>query len=279
MNIQTKASFKKELIAYFRTKTFLIIILAIVGLSLLSPIAIIGLGNMINAMSDIYDELGVNIDGMTEALGESASIGVASSVSDITGVGMIVILLLINKTAGGEQKKRSIIIPRSAGLRSDSYLFPKYIIYPPSMLLIAIVAVLSSWVISSLLFDVSDISFVNALLAGVLSAMSMMLYVCFHITLGTATGRAGMSATVCILSALLLPNIFALTDMEYMYNPFVLNLLASRVIHGDTISNTEMLDYVITVAFALAIMAGTYFIALFAQNARKIDNTGNEIKL
>jgi len=33
------------------------------------------------------------------------------------------------------------------------------------------------------------------------------------------------------------------------------------------------------VVFAFALMVCAYFIALFAQNARKIDNTGDEIEL
>ena len=106
-----------------------------------------------------------------------------------------------------------------------------------------------------------------------------MLYVCFHLTLGTATGKAGMSAAICIIASIILPGIFAVTGSEYIFNPFAIDLLASSVIYNPETIQTELLDIAITVLFALAIMFIMYLIALFAQNARKIDNSGNEIEL
>ena len=280
MNMQIKASFKKEYLAFFRTKTFLIVALVIIGLSMLSPLLITGMGALIDSMSGIYDEyFNMDVSGMTETLGATASIGVSTTISDITGVGLIVYLLLINRAAGGEQKKRAVIIPISSGLRSVAYIFPKFIIYPLSVLVLAVAAMFTSWAVSVLVFDVNDVAFIGVLLAGILAGVSMMFYVCFHITIGTATGKAGMSAALCIISSLLLPNIFALANMEYMFNPFALNVLAGTLLTRTAISNQELLDIAITIAFALAIMIGAYYIAVFAQNAKKIDNTGNEIEL
>ena len=280
MNMQTKASFKKEYLAFFRTRTFLTVALVVIGLSILSPLLITGMGALIDSMSGLYDEyFDMDVSGMSEMLGATASIGVATTVSDITGVGLIVYLLLINKAAGGEQKKRAVIIPMSSGLRSVAYIFPKFIIYPLSAFVLAVVAMFTSWAVSALVFDVNDVAFTGILLAGILAGVSMMFYVCFHITIGTATGKAGMSATLCIIASILLPNIFALTNMEYMFNPFALNVLASTVVTRTAISNQELLDFAITIVFALAIMIGAYYIAVFAQNAKKIDNTGNEIEL
>jgi len=278
--MQIKASFKKEYLAFFRTRTFLIVALVVIGLSMLSPLLITSMGTLIDSMSDIYDEyFNMDVSGMSEMLGSAASIGVATTVSDITGVGLIVFLLLINRAAGGEQKKRAVIIPMSSGLRSIAYIFPKFIIYPLSALVLAVAAMFMSWAVSVLVFDVNDMAFIGVLLAGILSGVSMMFYVCFHITIGTATGKAGMSAALCIISSILLPNIFALTNMEYMFNPFALNVLAGTLLTRTAISNQELLDIAITIAFALAIMIGAYYIAVFAQNAKKIDNTGNEIEL
>jgi len=279
MNIQTKASFKKELLAYFRTGTFVIVAAVIIGLSILSPLIITGMGALMDEMSDIYEEFGMDVSQLTDALGSSSSIGVTSSVSDITGVGLIVFLIMINKAAGGEQKKRSVIIPRSSGLRNFGYLFPKFMIYPPSAFFLAVFGLLASWLVSSLVFEVNNVSIGSVLLAGALSGVSLMFYVCMHLTLGTATGKAGMSAAVCIVGSLLLPGIFQLTTMEYMFNPFAINLLAASVVPDTAISGQRLIDIAITVVFALAIMVCTYFIALFAQNARKIDNSGNEIEL
>jgi len=279
MNIQTIAGFNKEFLAYFKTKKFLTIALVILGLSILSPLIVSGLGFLMDAMSDIYDELGMDVSEMTDMLGTSASIGVSSSVGDITGTAIIVVLILLNSAAGGEQKKRSIIIPKSAGLNSFAHIFPKFIIYPLSIFFLSIAALFASWGVSVFLFDVNDVTFVGVLLAGILSGACLMFYTCFHLALGTATGQAGMSAAVCISASVIFSNIFAFVDIGYMFNPFALNVLAVSSVNKAYVTGSELLDIGITLAFALGIMVVSYFIALFAQNARKIDNSGNEIEL
>lgn len=277
--MQTKASFIKEALAFYRTGRLLIVSLVIIGLAAFGPLFITGLGSLINSMSDIYSGFGMDVSGMTEALTESTSTGVASSVSDITGAGLIVYLLLINYAAGGEQKKRDIIIPRSAGLRSFGYLFPKFIIYPLSAFVLAILAMLVSWGVSSRVFEVNDVAFGQVLLAGVLAGLCMMFYVCFHITLGTATGRPGMSAAVCICASIILPNMFAFSDSDYMFNPFALGALAGTVVVQPEMERTQTRDIAITIVFALALLVLSYLIALFVQNAKRIDNSGNEMEL
>ena len=279
MTIQLKASFKKEFLAYVRTGRFMIITLVIIGLSVLSPLLLAGMSLLMDSMSDIYDEFGMDVSEMTEALSSSVSIGVSSSVSDITGVGLIVMLLLINRAAGGEQKKRTVIIPKSAGLKSLPYILPKFIIYPISAFVLTVIAMFISWAVSVLLFEFNDVTFSGVLSAGLISGVCLMLYVCFHITLGTATGKAGMSAAVCITASIILSNIFAFTSSDYMYNPFALDLIAASALLNSPMTNTEILDIVVTVVFAFGIMVISYFVALFAQNARKIDNSGNEIDL
>ena len=279
MNNQTKASFKREFLAFFRTNTFVIVACVIIGLSIFSPTLIAGAGALMDAMSDIYDEVGVDVAGMTELLGSSAAIGVASSIEIVVGTSLIVLLLLINKAAGGEQKKRAMIVPKSAGLRSFPYIFPKFIIHPVTAFILAVLAILASLPISILLFNVNDVTFSDTLLAGVIAGVSLMFYVCCHLALGTATGRAGMSAAVCITVSIILPLVFSTVSSDYMFNPFSLGVLAASVIYGGGVTGQEFLDIVFSIIFAIGIMVVTYFVALFAQNAKKIDNSGNELEL
>jgi len=267
MSLQAKAGFRKEILALFRTKTFLILTLVIIGLSALNPLLMFAMRPIINAM------------GMADGFTDTSSTGVSASVGEITSTGLIVFLLLINRAAGGEQKKRTVIIPKCSGLRSFGYVFPKYIVYPLFALALVIVAMFVSWGISALIFGYNDVTFFDVLLAAVLGGVSMMLYICFHLTLGTATGKAGMSAAVCIGASIILPSIFALMSSDYMFNPFALENLASTVIWRPYISGGEMRDIFVTIAFALALMVLSYLIALFVQNAKKIDNSGDEIEL
>ena len=277
VSIQIKAGLKKELMAFCRTRKFLVIALVMIGLAALSPILITAMGSLMSSMGDI----GVDVSEITDVFGGSAtSVGVSASVSDVRDLGLIVFLLLIYRAAGGEQKKRAVIIPKSAGLRSLGYIFPKYIVYPPAALLLSIIAIFASWGISAMIFSVNDLTFDTVLLVGILTGVSMMLYVSFHLALGTATGKAGLSAAVCIGASLILPNVFALSGSDYMLNPFAIEILAAQLaqlaVHPE-LSASAARDIALTVGFAVLLMVLSFLIALFAQNAKRIDNTDDEI--
>ena len=279
MNIQTKASFKKELLAYFRTRAFISVFFVIIGCAVLTPLLISGMGLFIDSMSDFYNEIGTDVSGFTDALNESTSTGIQSALETVSSIGLIVILITFNSIAGGEQKKRSVIIPANAGLRSFSYIFPKFIIYPLSVLTFAVIAAFTSWFVSVPLFAVNDLSVGKVFLAGLLSGFGLMIYVCFHLALGTATGKPRMSAAVCIIVSFILPSILLEMGSGYIYNPFTLDYLIGPVLNMRSLSASVINDIFITIAFALGIMIITFLIALFVQNAKKIDNSGNEIEL
>ena len=281
MNMQTKASFHKEYLAFTKTHRLLILALIIIGWAILGPIMIRGLGIVMNTLAPVYDELGLDISEMTDMLALNVSTGVTSAISDLTTTGLIAALILINSFAGGEQKKRSIMIPKSAGLRNHPYLLPKYIIYPLTVLILATIAAFVSWGISTIVFEINDVSGLNVLLGGLLAGISLMFYISIHLTLGTATGKAGMSSVIVIIISLLLPNLFAALGSELIYNPFTLNIMATSLI----IDNIALMplfqpqEIIVTVIITLVLIAILYFIALFVQNAKKIDNSGNEIRL
>ncbi|MCL2366281.1 MAG: hypothetical protein FWC75_04440 [Oscillospiraceae bacterium] len=279
MNQQISASFKKEKLAFFRTKRLLMLILIVVGWGILGPVLLRGLGVMIDSLTPVYDDLGMDVSGMTQILATYVSTGVASSISDITSVGLIAFLLMINSFAGGEQKKRSIMIPRTSGLRSTGYLLPKYIIYPLTALILAIVAAFASWGASVLVFEINDVAVGGVLSAGLIAGVCLMFYICIHLTLGTATGRAGMSSVLVIIVSLLVPGLFSVLGSDYIYNPFLMGTMAVSAISGDGILMVMNSEIVMTLLIALVLMVIFYFLALFAQNAKKIDNSGNEIKL
>ena len=275
MDIQTLASFHKEILAFFRTRKFFILVGVIVGWSILSPLMIVGLGALVDSMSDIYAEFGVDMTGMTDELTSVASIGVASQVADISSIGLIVYLLVINSFAGGEQKKRSIIIPQSAGLSSFSYLAPKFIVYPLAILVLSVVGTLAASIVSGLVFDYNDLILINVINAGILLGVYNMFYVCLHLTLGTGTGKPWISSAICIGALLLLPSIFALADATPAFNPFTLRLAASSAVFGGETPGNIFVGIVV----AAVLMVLLFYIALFAQNAKKVDNSGNEILL
>jgi ABC-2 type transport system permease protein len=267
-NMQITASFKKEILAFTRTKKFLILFFVFLGAALLYPL-------LIKAMNSMMEAIPSEIDiGMTAEFAETVGNGTMMAVSSVVGVGLIVFLLVINSFAGGEQKRRSIIIPSSSGLRSASYILPKFIIYPLAVFLMTVVSGMAAWALSLALFDVHDAAADAAFLSSALAGVHLMLYVCMHLTIGTATGRAGMSSAICIGVSMLLPAIFMGAGVGTVYNPFGLDTMSLAAVSSAAGDAGEVM---MTVVIALGIMVILYLIALFAQNARKIDNSGNEI--
>ena len=261
------------MLAFFRSKRFLILLCVFLGLSALSPLLLVGMGSLMNSMSDIYDEFGMDVTGMTDVLSSTSTIGVTQQISDISSTGLLVFLLLINSYAGGEQKKRSIIIPRSAGLGNLAYILPKFIVYPISVFVLSLLGTIVAAVISALVFDDNDIIFRQAVAGGALLGVFNMLFVCLHLTIGTATGKAGMSSAICIVASMLLPNFFAIISVTPVYNPFTMNITAQSVVLGNETAGPVSA----AVALTVVIMVFVYSLALFVQNAKKIDNSGNEI--
>jgi len=279
MNIQTKASFKKEYLAFSRTKKLFILSCVFMGLSVFSPLLIRGMTGLMDSMSDMYSEFGMDISGLTGAVNASAALGAAQGISGLTDTGLLVFLILINNFAGGEQKKRSVIIPNTSGLKGFSYITPKFVIYPLAIFILAVIGAFTSAAVSIAAFDTNDIIMGRILTGGILSGVYLMMYVCFHISLGTATGQAGMSSAVCVGASLLLPNIFAIANAGLAYNPFTINLMAANAVYDKFWDETPVTDIIMTVVIALASMVIVYLLALFAQSAKKIDNSGNEISI
>ena len=273
MNNQTRATLKKEFLAFRRTFKIFILAAVIIGWSILSPLLIVGLGALVDSMSDIYAQMGLDVSELTEEITSTASIGVTSQVSDIASIGLIVYLLVIASFAGGEQRKRSIIIPQSAGLRSFSYITPKFIIYPLSIFILSIIGTLAASAVSIVAFSYNDLVLTNILKAGLLLGVYNMFYVCIHLALGTGTGKPWISSAVCIAAILLLPGIFTFANAAPAFNPFTINTAAASAVFG----NVVVADIVTGIVVAFVLMLILYGIAIFVQNAKKIDNSGNEI--
>jgi len=279
--VQTKASFKKEILSFFRTGRFYIIAGVIIGLALFLPLLLAGMAAFIDAADEagIYSDIGMDVGNMTGMITSYSSTGVTMSISGVAEIGLIVFLIFLNRAAGGEQKRRTIIIPKSSGLRGFGYLFPKYIIYPITGLLLGFLGMLASHGISILLFDTNDVLPLNIVMAGLLIGSNLALYICFHLTLGTSTGRSGLSAAICIVAAVLMPTALGTVGAEVIFNPFAMNLIAGQTILSGHLLGGQVLDIIFTLIFAKGIMVITFLVALFAQNARRIDNSGDDKEL
>jgi len=273
MDMQLKAGYSKEMKAFIRTNRFVILISVFVALGILYPLLIRGMGALMIAMSDTYYEMGMDVSVLVEQLGSNSTYGLTNALSALTVIGLLVFLILINGFAGGEQKRRAIIIPQNSGLESFSYLLPKFIIYPLSIFAFTVISVIIAGVVSVWAFEYNDIIPINLFVAAALAGLFNMFYVCLHLALGTSTGRAGMSSAICIVVSILLSDALSLAGIVPAFNPVTMHVTATLIASG-----AEMRPGIIVgVGITLALMFTVFAIALFVQNAKRIDNSGNEI--
>lgn len=293
MSKQITASFKKEFILFSRTYRLLGVCLVFIAFAILDPVMIKGM-KMISGWYDdmlntITEQSEMDIDFSMEsvmdaAYGEepTAAVGVVQSTGDMSSISIIVMLIILNLVAGGEQKKRSTIIPSRAGLRPLSYSLPKFIIYPVTAFITTVIAMCFSYLTSIILFSVNDLSFASVLISGIFMGLFSAFFAAMHLFIGISTGKPAVSAVICIILNMFLPTILSVMGISDKYNPFALVNFSQYTIQASSIG-TKLTDYyspqniLITVLATLILMAIMFFLTLFIQTARKIDNKGGNV--
>ena len=305
-----KNGLKKEFMLFSRTGKLIGVILVILIFSVMDPIMFKGMGAMVGAMANSIPEgSGAELTEYMQTVKDmasmfdsfSASYLVATSIAEVTGLGLIILMFVLMSAAGGEQKKRSVIIPQCAGLTPAGYIAPKFLIYPLSALLLSVLGVYLSAGVSSLLFggslDMGKIS-LAALCLGVYMAFISVL----QLTIGICTGKPGVSVIIVIIATSIIPMILSSFRVD-RFNPFALAGIASNaaisaggeaagaVSEGATGSfasisammeslsasaEVDGLNTAVSVGVTVVISVILYFMTLFILTARQVKNDGNE---
>lgn len=280
--MKLKHALKKELMFFSRTFRMFGVILSIVIFGFADPIMIKGMGAMMSGMAQVVEEQSAGMDepifteedlGIFEMFSDlSATDMVSMSVGDFANTSTLIVLLILMGAAGSEQKKRSVIIPRCAGLTSKMYVTPKFIIYPLTGLVSGFVGMMISGGMSALLFEGSV-----EIMPLLLSAFSVGLYISFiivlQLTLGLCTAKPGVSVITVLVAASLIPTLLQSFRVD-KFNPFALPGVAMSAFKEINTLNT-VVSLVVTVIISLIL----YFTTLFVLTARQIENEGNEAVL
>lgn len=305
-----KNGLKKEFMLFSRTGKLIGVILVILIFSIMDPIMFKGMGAMVSAMAstvpaDSGAELTEYMQNMKDMAamfeGFSASYLVGTSIAEVTGLGLIILMFILMSTAGGEQKKRSVIIPQCAGLTPAGYIAPKFLIYPFTSLILSVLGVYVSSGVSSLLFggtlDMGKIT---------LAAFSLGIYMAFisvlQLSIGICTGRPGVSVIIVIIATSIIPMILSSFRVD-RFNPFALTGIAtnaaisaggeaggavSEASGGSFASISAMMESLsanaevdgfnaaVSIGVTIVISVILYFMTLFVLTARQVKNEGNE---
>ena len=130
--MQLKAGIKKEWLELCKTGRLLGILLVIIGLSVFDPVMIRFLALLMEVFQDAPSM--ASLEALSGVFGQQTAL--ASYAADCVSTGLLVVFLLLMRTAGGEQKRRSVVIRLSAvGIccGAAGYLFRLWH-YPASLL-------------------------------------------------------------------------------------------------------------------------------------------------
>ena len=288
--MKLSSALKKELMYFSRTFRMFGVIFAIMIFAVADPIMIKGVGWMMNTLVETVEDSPAGGEVFTEedvsALSVfsdlDASSMMAMSIGDFTSTAVLIVLLIMMGPSGSEQKKRSIIIPRCAGLTPNMYVTPKFIIYPLTGFLSGFLGMFLCAGITSLMFKGAiDM----AMLA--LGAVSVGLYIAFvmilQLTLGICTERPGVSVVTVLASVSLIPTLLSSFRID-KFNPFALPSIAQNafITGSELMGEAAALDTLnVTVSLIVTVILSLilYFTTLFVLTARQIENEGNEAVL
>ena len=292
-----KTGLKKEMMYLGRTGKLVGIIVAMLVFALLDGIMLKATGAMMSSMSttmqqqigELPDEVAESeeaneLNEITNSMSSmtslfdnmSASTVLYSTIADISGLGILITLLVIKSACGGEQKKRSIIIPRCAGLTPKMYILPKFILYPAIIFILSVISVLIASVMSQLLFE-GSILFENVLVAGVTLGIYLAFVMTVMLTLGICTEKPGISVIIVLVAINIVPSLLSSYRVD-RFNPFALPALVSGAVtaEGSAFASLDMLNFWVSVGTTVVISVVLYFVTLLALNAKEVRNEGNE---
>ncbi len=283
-----KEGIKKELMFFTRSFRMWGVIIAAVLFAAASPLLMKLSFEMLSSIENM--ELGGDNDLSTQSINmdmeisgsgimgdmtdESymAKLGAISALGDLTSTLMLIFMLVTMYSAGGELKKRSMIIPQNAGLSSKLYILPKFIVYPASVALFAFCGIWIGFGISALVFGGIEISIsniaVSALLAAVFDAFMTVLY----FTLGLCTSKAGLSVVIMYGGNVILTTLFSALGAD-KFHPFTLTSQAQNAVLENGFDSVNLWG---SIGITVLLMVLCYFVTLFVISARRINNRGKE---
>lgn len=283
-----KVGIKKEFMLFSRGFRLIGVIITIIGISLMYPLMYKSMEMMAGQIADMGQQIGGeaqdqvtgavdSINGMMSSLeamygGSMAAVGFKTGVSSITSTGFLIISLLLMATAGGEQKKRSVIIPNCAGLTPAGYVLPKFIVYPLVIGVLSFLGGIITGGISNLIYN-NELNINDIMFSSLCAAIYMLFMIALYFLIGLSTGRPGISVIIVYGGSTIIPILLQSLDID-RYNPFTLqSLLMSS--YNDADMNNFILSTV--VAFILSVIC--CLLALMIMTLRRVDNTVGEANL
>ncbi len=294
--MQFKYCFKKEWSQFSRTFRLLALVLIFFAMFLSYPAlfgfagsvlnqdftespsieesAVVSLNTVKTSANDIMSE--IDMDAMMDMYSDAGIMFGTTVVLTLPSC-VLVAMLLFMSAAGGEQKKRAMIVPLSSGLKFKNYLIPKFIIYPLFAFAITFLSTVFAGVTCNIIFPNNHTPAVNMLVAALLAGIYVMFIVTVHLSLGLCTSRPGIMAAAIYVGSSVVQSLlqgFGITE----YHPFAISSMISDMLMMPEYSFADnMMNIIVTIVISIAVCIVMFFLALGVLNAKKINNR-EEIK-
>ena len=277
---QFLAGLKKEILFFVRGFRLPGVIIGFVASALFSPL----LFGLMGFMADM--DLGLEEAGMGEMSGMFAMyqgesgfqlsyIATLDSFAGLIALVPIIVMAVLMGTAGKEQKKRSIIMPRTAGLTPAGHILPKFVLYPPLMFVLTVGSLFLSNAVSYPIFGVA-FSVGQAALVGSLAGLAVMFLVSLHLFLGNALAQPGLSIIYVLAGNMVISLVLTMAFEVTAFTPFNLMGMASSIVMNGS-SALDTTEMIATMAITAALCVIFMLLTLFAMVAKKVDNTADEV--
>jgi len=256
----------------WRSFRFFGIVIAFLGCAAYGPFSAKLVSNMYGGMDPNAEILaGVTAGQMAESAGDPFY----STLGMIADLSMLLAMVLLTAAAGGEQKKRSVIMPQTAGLTPAGYVLPKFMLYP---LLIFSVTMLSAFAADAMSVGMTNTTrgLSEVLSAGALTGVYTAFVTCFYLFMGISTVQPGLSVVyVYVANAMIVPMIAEAFEVN-KFTPWSLPNMAGTARTADGIGAEKTGNIIATVAITLVLCLAFAFAALFAVTAKKTDNSADD---
>lgn len=281
---------KKEIMFFGRSFRFIGVLIASLVFAVISPLmmnlsynmmsGLIGDADNDTSITEEAPEMNVNISGVSmDMIGDMftdnemmAQLGVISSVGDLTQTLLLIFMLVTMYSAGGELKKRSMIIPQNAGLTPKLYILPKFIVFPLAAGLLAFMGIWVSFGITSLVFGGMSVPVGDMALVALMACVFNIFMISLYFTLGICTKKAGLSVVIMYGGNVILTTLFQALGAN-KFHPFTLvNQCQNLITEGEK----DMANMWGSMGVSVLLIVLCYFVTLFVVSAGKIDNRGKE---
>ena len=236
--MQFNASFKKEWLEVTRTFRILAFILVFMAFALIDPAMMM----VIPKLMEVLQTAGAG--DLASIFKSDQMVALQSFVGDALQVGILVLLLGMMRAAGGDQKKRTCIIPICSGMRRDTYVLAKFALYPILAAVCSFAAYLLAYGWSCILFK-PMLSIGEILLPACAMAIFVFFNACLMLFIGISTGKAGISVVIVFAMNMLAQLLLTPLKLNH-YNPYALMSLAADF-------QANALDFLISGAVTLLV--------------------------